>query len=197
LYQFNKIRPKGLSFRKGRDPPLFLNCEPHCNNSWKPSLASRVLKRPTLWGFEENMVNRYPFLSLRLIGHIVTDDPMFDVFGRPQKVHCTGIYELQKFGTLLAERETTIDTTGRSLINRIQSIPTTGGLMKTRFISKRRSRKGSVSFNPNRQFIAEAVQEYLKQGGKINQLKPDENTLKNSWMIKDVNSDVDEFLIGS
>jgi len=68
--------------------------------------------------------------------------------------------------------------------------------MKTGFVNKRRSRKGSISFNPNRQFIAEAVQEYLEKGGKINQLKPDENTLKNSWMISDLSSEVDEFLIG-
>jgi hypothetical protein len=38
------------------------------NPSWsakKPSLASEVLETPTLWGFAENMVNRYSGFSIR------------------------------------------------------------------------------------------------------------------------------------
>lgn len=68
--------------------------------------------------------------------------------------------------------------------------------MKKQFVSKRRSRKGSVSFNPNRQFIEEAVQAYLKNGGTINQIAVDDTALEKSWMVSDIGSEVDEFLSG-
>lgn len=65
-----------------------------------------------------------------------------------------------------------------------------------KFVNKRRARKGSVSFNPNRQFIEEAMQEYLKEGGQINQIEVDEKAFEQSFMINDVGSEVDEFLAG-
>ena len=68
--------------------------------------------------------------------------------------------------------------------------------MKQQFISRGSSRKGAKSFNPNSQFIQDAIQEYLKNGGKINQLQPDDSSLKKTWMATDISSDVDEFLIG-
>jgi len=67
--------------------------------------------------------------------------------------------------------------------------------MQQKFINKRRSR-GAVSFNPNRQFIEEAVAAYLKDGGKINHIEVDEKALEKSWMINDIGSDVDDFLAG-
>lgn len=68
--------------------------------------------------------------------------------------------------------------------------------MKKRFVNSRRSRKGAKSFDPNSEYIQDAVEQFLKSGGKINYLQPDESTLKNSWVTSDGVSDVDEFLIG-
>lgn len=61
---------------------------------------------------------------------------------------------------------------------------------------KRRNRKGSVSFNPDSQFIANAVDEFLKNGGKIAQLKPDEDSFKHTMDRHDGSLDADEFLLG-
>ncbi|MBU2645369.1 hypothetical protein KKI24_11745 [bacterium] len=69
-------------------------------------------------------------------------------------------------------------------------------IVKKPFVNKRRSRKGTISFDPNRQYIEEAIAAYLKNGGKINHIKADEKSFENSWMINDVSSDVDEFLNG-
>ncbi len=68
--------------------------------------------------------------------------------------------------------------------------------MNKKFVNKRRSRKGSVSFDPNRQFIEEAMQEYLKSGGRIDHIEVDEKAFEKSWMINDVGSEVDDFLNG-
>ncbi|MCP4756046.1 MAG: hypothetical protein GY866_34730 [Proteobacteria bacterium] len=68
--------------------------------------------------------------------------------------------------------------------------------MKNTFRNKRRGRKKSTSFKPNHQFIVEATEEFLKKGGRIDHLQPDEESFKNSWGINDVSSEVDDFLIG-
>lgn len=62
---------------------------------------------------------------------------------------------------------------------------------------KRRHRKGSVSFNPDRGFINSAVEEFLNKGGKIEQLKPDESSFKNSMTRHEGSLDADEFLLDS
>lgn len=67
--------------------------------------------------------------------------------------------------------------------------------MKKKFVNKRRSR-GAVSFNPNRQYIEDAIQQYLKEGGEINHIEVDEKAFESSWMLNDVSSEVDEFLSG-
>lgn len=51
-------------------------------------------------------------------------------------------------------------------------------------------------FKPNSDFIQKAVEDYLKNGGKIRRIEIDEKSFENSWMINDVSSDVDEFLNG-
>jgi hypothetical protein len=61
---------------------------------------------------------------------------------------------------------------------------------------RRRNRKGSISFNPDRQFIAGAVEDFLRNGGKIEQLKPDESSFKHSMNRHDGSLDADEFLLG-
>ncbi len=68
--------------------------------------------------------------------------------------------------------------------------------MKNAFGSKKRGRKRSVSFNPDSQYIRTAVDEFLKGGGKINQVVADEKSFENTWMNLDVSSEVDDFLIG-
>ena len=68
--------------------------------------------------------------------------------------------------------------------------------MKNSIRIKRRNRKGSVSFNPDSQFIETAVNDFLKNGGKIVQLKPDESSFKHSMNRHDGSLDADEFLLG-
>ena len=67
---------------------------------------------------------------------------------------------------------------------------------KTAQINRRQIRVGTVKYNPSHDDISDAMEEFLKKGGKINQLKPDERTFKQSWMTVDVSSDVDDFLLG-
>ncbi|MBU2510368.1 hypothetical protein KJ966_03485 [bacterium] len=56
-------------------------------------------------------------------------------------------------------------------------------------------RKRHLSFDPNHEFIAEAVDEYLKKGGKIEQLKSEpEKTNQATWFAIEDNSEADEFL---
>ena len=43
-------------------------------------------------------------------------------------------------------------------------------MKQTKFPGRRRKRR-HLSFNPNSEFIAQAVEEYLKDGGKITQLE--------------------------
>ena len=61
---------------------------------------------------------------------------------------------------------------------------------------KRRARRGSVSFNPDSQFIESAVQDFLKKGGKIEMLTPDESSFRQSMNVNDGSLDADEFLLG-
>lgn len=68
--------------------------------------------------------------------------------------------------------------------------------MKKRFLNQRKARKGAKSFDPNSEYIQDAVEQYLRSGGKINRLEPDETSLDSAWVTSDVSSDVDEFLIG-
>ncbi len=68
--------------------------------------------------------------------------------------------------------------------------------MEKKFMNRRRSRKGAVSFKPDRQFIEHAVAAFLENGGKINHVEANEKSFENSWMINDIGSDVDEFLNG-
>lgn len=71
-----------------------------------------------------------------------------------------------------------------------------GEKMKKKFINRRRSRKGTIAFKPDHQFIEQAVATYLEKGGRINRIEVDEKSFENSWMINDVSSEVDEFLNG-
>ena len=68
--------------------------------------------------------------------------------------------------------------------------------MKSNSKIKRRQRKGSVSFNPDRQFISSAVEDFLNKGGKIERLEPDESSFKMSMNRHDGSLDADEFLLG-
>ncbi len=66
--------------------------------------------------------------------------------------------------------------------------------MRPKGIQKHR-RKRHLSFDPNHEFIAEAVEEYLKSGGKISQLKSEpEKTNQAAWFSVEDNTEADEFL---
>ncbi len=68
--------------------------------------------------------------------------------------------------------------------------------MKKKFVNRRRTRKGALSFRPDRQYVEQAVAAFLEEGGKINHIEANEKSFESSWMINDVSSDVDEFLNG-
>ena len=58
----------------------------------------------------------------------------------------------------------------------------------------RRSKKKSVSFNPNRKYINSAVDEYLKNGGKITRIEIDDEAYQAFIKMRDAAAD--EFLRG-
>jgi LAS superfamily LD-carboxypeptidase LdcB len=58
----------------------------------------------------------------------------------------------------------------------------------------RRSKKKSVSFNPNRNYINTATDEFLKNGGKITRIEMDEDAYQ--AFIKMREAAADEFLRG-
>ena len=60
--------------------------------------------------------------------------------------------------------------------------------------SKRRRKYRHLSFNPNREFVAQAMKEYLKEGGKITQLESRTEQERENWVGIDENQDADEFL---
>ena len=67
--------------------------------------------------------------------------------------------------------------------------------MKPKKPPGRRRKRRHLSFDPNSEFIAQAVEEYLKGGGKITQLgssKPVKNA--ENWIAIDDNLEADEFL---
>ncbi len=67
--------------------------------------------------------------------------------------------------------------------------------MKTKVTKPIRRRRRHLSFDPNSQFIAEAVKEYLKGGGKITQLEAQsESGSKDDWLNVDDTKEADDFL---
>ncbi len=62
---------------------------------------------------------------------------------------------------------------------------------------KRRHRKGSVSFNPDSGYVANAVAEFLKNGGKIERLRPDERSFQEAMTRHEGSVAADEFLLES
>ena len=59
---------------------------------------------------------------------------------------------------------------------------------------KGRRAKKSVSFNPNRKFINNAVDEFLKKGGKITKIEMDEEAYQAFIRMRDAAAD--DFLRG-
>jgi hypothetical protein len=62
---------------------------------------------------------------------------------------------------------------------------------------KRRGR--SVSFNPNREFISDAVEQFLRQGGEITRLQANKIDIREkleepAWIDLEDNAEADEFL---
>lgn len=60
----------------------------------------------------------------------------------------------------------------------------------------KRAGKRGVSFNPNRNYINSAVEEYLKEGGKITKIEIDDESYQEFVKIRDAVS-TDEFLNGN
>ena len=61
----------------------------------------------------------------------------------------------------------------------------------------RRSKKKSVKFKPSHDFLSQAVEEYLKNGGTIKKLEFDEKSFKDFIASSESPMAVDEFLNGN
>ncbi len=64
-------------------------------------------------------------------------------------------------------------------------------------IQSRRGRRKTVSFNPNRQYVSESVQEFLNKGGKITRIKSIERSYTDFVALTDSQASVDDFLMGT
>lgn len=63
-----------------------------------------------------------------------------------------------------------------------------------RWTSKRRSRKRPTGFNPNRQDVADAVNDFVKKGGTITKIVVDSNSYSDFVSKKELPSAADDFL---
>ena len=63
-----------------------------------------------------------------------------------------------------------------------------------KFRSKRKQK--TSFFNPNRNDVAKAVDDYLNSGGKITKVKVDEKNFKDFLTLRELPSAADEFLSG-
>jgi len=68
--------------------------------------------------------------------------------------------------------------------------------MKKSIKIKRRQRKGSISFNPDKQYVAVAVEEFLKKGGRISHIEVAERDTQDIIASGEGSLDADEFLLG-
>lgn len=66
---------------------------------------------------------------------------------------------------------------------------------KQKYMSRQFRRRKRSSFNPNRQYVTDAIEEFLSSGGKIKQLEAQkEANSANSWLVVEDNQEADEFL---
>ena len=68
--------------------------------------------------------------------------------------------------------------------------------MKGRFIGKRRRTTKSISFNPNSDFIDDAVSQFLNKGGKITKVIDLEDGLDDFMSHREAVPPADEYLMG-
>ena len=66
--------------------------------------------------------------------------------------------------------------------------------MKKTFV--RRRRKGTAVFRPNRAYVAKSIENFLNDGGTINQIILDEKSYRDFIIGNEPLSAVDEFLSG-
>ncbi|MBU3914632.1 hypothetical protein KKA14_03780 [bacterium] len=60
--------------------------------------------------------------------------------------------------------------------------------------SPRNRRTKFIHFNPNHDFVSDAVEEYLKSGGQIKQILSEERNIEDSFFNIPDNIEADEFL---
>ena len=68
--------------------------------------------------------------------------------------------------------------------------------MKKKFNRKRESRERTAAFRPNRAYIAQSIENFLRDGGRINQIILDEKCYRDFVIGSEPPSAVDEFLCG-
>ncbi len=61
-------------------------------------------------------------------------------------------------------------------------------------IKRRRKRTGAKQAKISREIVANAVEDYLKKGGKITEVKPNDRNIKDILAIRDSAVDIDEIL---
>ncbi len=66
--------------------------------------------------------------------------------------------------------------------------------MKLTYASRRRRKYRHLSFNPNSEFVAEAIEEFLRSGGEITQLESRPEKKQENWIGINDNKEADEFL---
>jgi len=64
-------------------------------------------------------------------------------------------------------------------------------------VSRRARRIKGVSFKPNRDYLNQAIEDYLAKGGKITRLELDEKAYQEFISVPEAPSAVDEFLSGN
>jgi len=62
-------------------------------------------------------------------------------------------------------------------------------------IQRRRGRRKSISFNPSHQFIAESVEAYLRDGGKITRIERINGSYESFVSLNEPVSSADDFLL--
>ncbi len=65
-------------------------------------------------------------------------------------------------------------------------------------LASKRSRKGMKSFNPNREYLEQAVEDYMNKGGKITRIvEVDDADYEQLATHREYVSPADDFLLGS
>lgn len=69
--------------------------------------------------------------------------------------------------------------------------------MARSFLSRKRRRKKTTSFNPTHDFVDHAVQDFLNQGGTIKKIDSVKSSYEGFISLREQTSPADDFLMGN